>query len=382
MSPAHSKLGASCSERWIACPGSVHMSEGIPDESSEYAMEGTAAHTVAEACLKEHVDASTWLGKEVVVEDRTFLVDRDMADAVQRYLDTVREDLSDGAQLQVEQTFNLDRFHPGMFGTNDACIYDPSTLVLRVYDYKHGANVSVDVRWNPQLMYYALGAAVRSEQMPLAEVELVIVQPRCPHPDGPVRRWSINPLRLLEWSADLVAAAKRTEEPDALLLTGDHCTYCPAMHRCPQRREESLSVLGADEGGICPPEPSDLTAVELGDLLTRIRMVDGWMKRVRDHAYSRAIAGDPPVGWKIVEKRATRRWIDEDAVVSRLHDHGLEDAEIYERKLLSPARVDKLLGREKKVMSDLFVKESTGTTLAHESDRRAAVVPALLDFQP
>jgi len=381
MTGLHAKLGASSASRWMTCPGSLRMSEGIPDESSEYAMEGTAAHTVAESCLREGTDAGSWLGREVAVEDRTFPVNAEMADAVQIYLNAVRSDLTEGASLDIETRFDLNRIYPGLFGTNDACIYDPETKVLRVYDYKHGYRV-VNVVHNPQLMYYALGAAISRAHMPLREVELVIVQPRSPHPDGPVRRWSTTPMDLLDWSADLVEAAKRTEAPDAPIVYGEHCEFCPAGHSCPERREESLEIVGMNGADASPPEPSDLTADALGTLLDRIRLVESWLKRVRNHAYSRAIAGDPPVGWKIVEKRPTRRWTDESAVAACLQKQGLTDDEIYEKKLLSPAKVDKVLGKQKKLVAGFVTKESSGTTLAPESDRRMAVVPALLDFKP
>ncbi|MFQ5510125.1 MAG: DUF2800 domain-containing protein, partial [Leptospirillia bacterium] len=35
MTRAHSRLGASAAERWMACPGSVLMSDGIPDQPTE-----------------------------------------------------------------------------------------------------------------------------------------------------------------------------------------------------------------------------------------------------------------------------------------------------------------------------------------------------------
>ena len=52
MAPnAHSRLGASKAARWMACPGSVAACEGLPDSSSAYADEGTAAHQHVEDAL-------------------------------------------------------------------------------------------------------------------------------------------------------------------------------------------------------------------------------------------------------------------------------------------------------------------------------------------
>ena len=38
----HAILGASSSHRWLACPGSIRLSAGMPGTSSVYADEGTA----------------------------------------------------------------------------------------------------------------------------------------------------------------------------------------------------------------------------------------------------------------------------------------------------------------------------------------------------
>lgn len=47
----HSKVGASSAKRWMACPGSVRLSEGIESKSSKFSIEGTQAHALAEQWL-------------------------------------------------------------------------------------------------------------------------------------------------------------------------------------------------------------------------------------------------------------------------------------------------------------------------------------------
>jgi len=49
---AHARLSPSSAERWMTCPGSVKLAEGIEDTGSSYAAEGTAAHEMAERILK------------------------------------------------------------------------------------------------------------------------------------------------------------------------------------------------------------------------------------------------------------------------------------------------------------------------------------------
>ena len=52
MPEKHAKLSASGSKKWINCPASIAMESKFPDESSEYAREGTTAHSLGEAKLK------------------------------------------------------------------------------------------------------------------------------------------------------------------------------------------------------------------------------------------------------------------------------------------------------------------------------------------
>ena len=75
---AHASLGASSASRWMACPGSVRLSEGMPNISSDYAREGTAAHELAEMCLRQGKPASAFLEQEI----EGFEVTEDMAEAV------------------------------------------------------------------------------------------------------------------------------------------------------------------------------------------------------------------------------------------------------------------------------------------------------------
>ena len=60
---AHAKLGPSAAERWFNCPGSIRASEGMPNNSSVFAAEGTAAHALAAWCLQTGKDAAAFIGQ-------------------------------------------------------------------------------------------------------------------------------------------------------------------------------------------------------------------------------------------------------------------------------------------------------------------------------
>lgn len=234
---AHSKLGASSMYRWSACPGSVRQSEGIPNYSSSYASEGTSAHYLAAHCLNNDLFASSLIGAKMTDDRGTdFTVTADMADAVDVYIEAVHEFYrpEEGDILHVEVRFDLSRVYPNCFGTSDTVIWKPKSKLLIVPDYKHGAGTPVAVKGNVQLRYYATGALLQLGY-PATKVKLVIVQPRCKHADGSVRSETIDALDLVDFCGDLITAAKATEAPDAPLVTGSWCFFCPVYRAktCP-----------------------------------------------------------------------------------------------------------------------------------------------------
>jgi hypothetical protein len=382
---AHAKLGASSAYRWMACPASIRLSEGQDGRSSIYAMEGTAAHELAAACLNTHTDAADHLDAEIQVEDMIFVIDEEMAEAVQVYLDAVRAAYDEKTDiLWVEKKFSLEHLHPDMWGTNDAAVYKPYAKKLIIFDYKHGKGISVDVEDNPQLKMYGIGAWHSVENLEVAEVELVVVQPRCAHKDGPVRPWTISTLDLMDWSMELVARAKDTLDPNAAIAPGDHCRFCDALKICAAAAEyanasaqKSFAVVPLSQG-FAPPEPETLTAEEMGAVLARGELIDAWLNAVRAHTKHLADSGVQIPGWKLVDKRKTRKWVDEaDVKMFLTHDVGLDDAEIHtEPKLRSPAQIEKLVPAPMRPQLDAHINAaSSGTNLVRDVDAREPVSP-------
>lgn len=387
---AHATLGASGAYRWMACPGSIALCDGVEDRPSRFALEGTAAHELAERCLRGGFLADRFIGYDWSVGGEIFRIDEAFAEAVQLYLDNVRESVDPGDTLLIEHRFDLsEHVYPGMFGTNDACVYKPKTGRLVVVDLKFGRGVPVEAAGNPQLMYYALGALLTNPQWKVREVVTRIVQPRCPHPDGAVREAVIPSIDLLDFDAELVAAAKRTEQPDAPLVPGEHCKFCPARAFCSAREKHVLDGAGADfdpvDGKlILMPanlhrQPTLLRALSIVDQL------EGWCRDIRDFAHHEAEAGRCPPGYKLVGTRTNRRWKDEEkAKAFLLLDYGCEPADIHQPpKFKSPAQIEALIGKKNKAdIADLWEQPpSSGTVLVPIADPRPPAKPeAIEDF--
>lgn len=368
--PAHSLIGASSMHRWAACPGSVNLSKDIPRVDSEFAAEGTRAHEVAEKVLR----GQGW-PHDVTPE---------MREHVQVYTDFVVGLRARCVPLLIEHRFDISDYFkiPGIYGTADCVGYDPETKHLIVVDLKYGAGVFVDAYDNEQLKYYALGALV-SLKLPVRSVELVVVQPRIESDGGPIRRHTLSPLDLVDFAADLERAARATFEPDAPLVAGEHCRFCPAAGVCPELSKTALEIAAQDFEPVKSTGPLSprFTPEQLGEYLDAIPKVEAWVESVRALAYATAMSGGYVPGYKLVQKVGRRHWCDPEQATKHLADvpEAFEPA-----KLKTPAQVEKVLGKRRaRELEGLIATVSSGLTLVHDSDRRKPMQPsdAASDFE-
>jgi len=373
--PVHSELGASQFERWSACPGSVALSRGLPGTSSPYAAEGTAAHEVAAFCLSHDASPYEQVGNTLQVEGFSIEVTEEMADAIALYLRVIQADYAEDPERPtrlVEHRFHLKTVHENAYGTADCAQHWAEKKLLRVYDYKYGAGVPVDVTDNGQLKYYGLGSLLESG-LPVDEIELVIVQPRCKHPDGPVRRFRLTALDMLEFAGDLSEAIEATEDPMAPLGAGEHCRWCKAAAICPELAKRATAAAKMDFRPEIKYDPA-----LLAENLRWLPILEGWAKSVREFAYAEANRGNAVPGFKLVDKRANRKWRQDDHTTEiELGKLGFTESDIFKpREIVGPAVIDKLIGKAKKnadkqkALELLVKKESSGTTLVPDTDVR------------
>lgn len=420
----HARFSPSGAKRVIKCPGSVAMAEGIPNTSSAFADEGTAAHEVCDHCLRNGLDADVFAGQYVNLDaepalrispeqhgERSFLIDPEMVDGVQLYLDTCRQIIAEASpefEYEVEQWVALDDV-PGMEGgTTDFGGYDPAPKKVTVVDFKYGQGVAVEPHENEQGLCYTLGLVKRFHNRGLAEVEIVIVQPRCPHAKGPVRRWTTDAVKLLEFEYDLIEAGRTEQEAAASfqpgvdgqirptptpweasrLKAGEWCKFCKAEAFCNVKRQRVLDIASAEFGPYDDqptlPVVTQMSPDEIARVLRLRHEIVSWAARVDEFAHAEATHGRPPTGFKLVAKRATRKWQDEYAAAQSLILQGVEDV-WTEPKLLSPAKIEpKMPGKNKaeraKALEALTVKESSGSVLAPEEDPRPALKAGVEEF--
>ncbi len=359
----HSKIvGGSTAKRVINCPGSVALSAGVPPKpSNKYADEGTLLHDIIARVLEHSQPPSFYLGTEyegiALTED---LIDRKLAPALAA-LDEI--DPKHDMVFMAEARVGFGDLIPGVFGSADMLgNLDGRAIVL---DWKFGDGVAVSPEENEQLLFYA-AAAMRTPETAWAfdgvtEVELIIVQP--PH----TKRWTTTVERVYQFERELIQAVKLAQGPDAALKMGDHCRWCPAKVICPL-------MTGAVDRAV-KTQVAALDGATIGAYLDQADLVEQWLSDVRGLAQTMLEAGAQVAGWKLVPKRGTRQWADEQDTADALAGAGLDRADIYIEKIVSPAQAEKLLKKTKQVLPDgLTVTVSSGSTLAPESDPRPSAL--------
>lgn len=379
---AHSTIGASSAYRWFECPGSIRMIKGLPEITpSSYALEGTRAHEYFAKLLTNEMTIKSLPSDLVEPLTLAFDIVRTQL-AAARYND-MRVAEEHRGLLLVEKSFDLSHIYDGCYGTADVVILDKYNHTLTVIDYKHGQGISVDVVNNKQLLYYGLGAfTTLADPEFIHKIYLQIIQPRI-GTEEIAKTWEITPLELFDFALELRERAEATTKEDAPLKSGDHCKFCPAASVCPELSKlamldaasdfaESVEVVVGDEKETLPA-PGSLE--EFQRALKWVPRIQAWVKAVQSMAYRKMVAGEKIPGFKLVEKRATRKWIDPNEMVTFLQKYNFKDEEIYEpRKVKSPAQIEKGLNKtDQKLLQNFIVAKSSGLTLVEESDRRPEV---------
>jgi hypothetical protein len=422
---AHSAFSASAAKRLLACPGSYALGRALAQAqppgraatTSIFAAEGTAAHSLSEACLFSGQSPDAFVGTTLSADGFDFEVDETFAEAVTVYINVVKGLRALGYVVGLEVRVSPVHLWGGLpplgidlFGTGDTVAYNFATRHLVIADLKFGKGIPVDVTDNPQLKYYGAGSAdpkvlrelcekngidtsqLTDGELTPEEITLAVVQPRAPHPDGLVRRWNLSHRELEHWARqDLYLGVKAALDDDGTRLSaGEHCRFCPAFSVCSEPRKKSLAAA-KDAFAAAPPTNAPATSTpalplaaqlsdaELGDLMDKITLITPWIAAVKDHALERMKVGKSDVpGWKIVPKRAVRAWAsdDDDELRDTLKKEGLSDDEFLTSQVLSPAKVQAKTGKKRydAKVAPHVVKRSSGVTTAPDGDPRARVM--------
>jgi len=337
--------------------------------------------------------ANHYVGKKIAFDDHgeevVWPITKEMADYVDDYVNFVRE-RAVGKILHVECKLSIGHItgEPNATGTSDVVIIDREQEAIEVIDLKYGMGVRVDAENNEQMQFYALGALYEYELISdFSWVTMVIHQPRLNH----VSEWNIpvDQLRRFEDEARHAADKVRWEEP-TFNPSEKQCRFCKAKATCPALRAEVTEIVGGaatlDE---FTPQTVDSQSGDnyLPMAMSKVGMVEDWCKAVRAEVERRLLAGQTVDGYKLVEgRKGNRTWSDEDAVTALFKSFRLRQEEMYDLKLISATKAEKLLKENPKrwAKTEQLITRSDGKpSVAPATDKRPAmdVKPVLDDFQ-
>ena len=367
----HALLSASSSHRWLRCPPSARLCEQYADKKSDYAAEGTDAHCLGEYKLK------TALG--IKAKDPTASLtyySEEMNDCASGYaayiLELVESAKKTCADLVVliEQRLDFSRYVEGGFGTGDCVIIADGTL--HICDYKHGAGILVDAADNPQLKLYALGALELFDGIyDIDAVSMTIYQPRRSN----VSTHTLFKESLYQWAEEVLKpTAEIAYAGGGEYNSGEWCQFCKAKYECRKRAERNLELAKLEF-----KRPPLLEDDEIESILGKIDALISWASDIKDYALQAAISGKQWLGWKLVEGKSSRRYINDDAVAEMVLSAGHDP---FERKVMGITAMEKALGKTKfaELLGDLVEKPQGKPTLVPEGDKRPAMHTAKNDF--
>lgn len=375
----HARLSASSAARWLNCTPSALLAEQFPDTGSKYAAAGTLAHSIAELKARKYFLEPMGPQKygaalKKLKADESY--DPGMDAATDAYLDELKRIAmlyNEPPFVALEVRVDYSHIAPEGFGTADCIMIAGDEM--HVVDYKNGAGVPVDAEENPQMMLYALGALNVYRPLygnSIQRIHLHIVQPNA----GGVKSWEISRKDLNIWATEFVQArAKLAYNGEGDYNPGPWCDdhFCPARATCMARAKKLLEM--EDVAG---QDPATMNDSQIGEILTRATSLQKWVSALQDYAFNAAMSGRKIDGFKLVEGRASRDWINQDEAFRQLQDKGVPEAMLWERKPVSVAGLEKSLG--KKVFAEqageLVERKPGKPALVPVSDKRPEWTPA------
>lgn len=380
---SHAVLSPSSASRWLSCTPSARLEMQYPDKAGDYAKEGTLAHEFGELRLKRYsgeIDNLEWTERtSELVKDS--LYSESLEEYAGSYADFVWEKYllaqktTSDAVLRIEEKIDLTAYVPEGFGTGDAVILADGTM--EIIDLKYGKGVQVSAVENKQMMLYALGALDMFGFMyAIHTVRMTIYQPRLDN----VSEWEMPVEELLMWGMnELAPRAKMAFAGEGSFNPGKHCQFCRAKAQCRALAEKNMEVARHEFD-----DASLLSDAEISKVLEQMDIFRNWMSAVEEYALQAALNGKAFPGFKLVEGRSNRKYVDEKKVADRLIENGYKSDLIYEpAKLKTITAMEKLVTKKAftAILGDLIIKPQGKPTLVPVSDKRQEWNSAENDFK-
>lgn len=378
----HAELAPSAAHRWLNCPGSIALARDIPEQTpGDAAIEGTAAHEVAEKCLKaknvKEMSPSFYIGQKIKINKNEIEITKEMADKISIYTEYIKTNfLKKDWDIWEVEVKNPSPIHKNCWGTADF-VAGNFFGVLHIIDFKFGINVVVEPENNSQLLIYAMGAM--KKWGPFEKVIMTIIQPRAYHENGSVRSWELGANEFRQIYLDYRKAAEKVYLKNPPINSGDWCQWCPAAGQCPALYDKTLEIAKSDfSDDSSLPEIGALSIDKIAKIIEHKKSIESFLKAAEYRALQLMTEGKMLPGLKLVHKRSSTKWRDEIEAKKKLIP-ALSSA-CLDQKLKTPNKIKKEFGAE--YLEGLIEKIEGALTVVPENDRRnAAITSAQEDFK-
>ena len=406
-------LSPSKRSRWALCPGSIREEAKYPDTGSgPAAADGTHSHTLLETCIKFDTTAHFYVGQLMTDHEGTFVVDAGRADRVQTALDYIDQRKTElilsgvqGAYILTETRVDPEHLlgRSDLSGTVDVQIIGGD--VLELIDYKDGMGI-VSAEGNLQLEQYAYGVLAGYKlpvngAYPFTTVRMTIIQPKLALRGMPaITSHEVSVRDLMANMGTIIAQAAATDAQDAPLVPGEsQCKFCRAKGSCSALANNVMKEVGIMFQPVvtqtldvaqqsADKDPSTMDNAQIAQIMEAAPLMRQLLEGVEAEALRRLEAGGTIPGLKLVHGRGSRAWaLPEAEMAEKLVKMGIPKNAVYETKLVSPAKAEKLTWekrdgtkvtlteRQLKRMDQEYVSKLAGKlTVAPESDARPAVI--------
>lgn len=265
----HAEYAPSSMYLTVACPGWKKQASLTPPEGeTEATKEGDAGHWVAAMAALLGDKFNRQIGQPCANGIETT---EEMLDGALVWVEAL-----EGYPAHIETPVRISSIHPTKcWGTPDARQWAPETKTHRTADYKFGHGF-VDEFECWQLLSYTVGsldecyAEWRNDSDVTAQ--MTIVQPRY-YNGKPIRTWTIKTAGLLHYEKRMQTAVAEAEGPNPRVISGTHCTYCPARATCDVYRKTCGNAI--DFAG--RPDPMASSPEDVG---RELRVVQEFIKRL------------------------------------------------------------------------------------------------------
>lgn len=368
----HAVLAPSSAARWVACAGSVSLAARYPEEDTQAALDGTAAHWAASELLYGRL-----IDVGLVAPNGVTLTD-EMIEAAELYVDHIDAALSDShltrAALHVEERVNMPSVHPLNWGTPDAWFYSHGGLHLVMFDFKFG-HKHVEVFENWQLVDYAEGVLSSLEvdgyDDQCITVDLFIIQPRSHHKDGPIRNWTLRGSDLRPYINQLRNAAEASQMPDAVCTPNPECEFCPGRHACEALQRSGYKAVELSGMSVPVEMPTPALGLELRILQRARARLDARITGLEEQVLVHIKNGSLVPGYAVEQTVGREAWTKPPAEVIALGQ--MFGHELAKPGVITPAQARKA-GIPAEVIQEFSERPRGGLKLVADDGTQARKV--------